>query len=84
MTAPEELLRIGPYVATLNPKFQSKQPGEKGVLSVRISAAAKANLEQAVEIGPYRLTITAVIERGLELALRELKELKEHSKGLKL
>jgi hypothetical protein len=41
------------------------------VISVRISADVKAKMERCC-IGPYPVTLSAVIERGIVLALEEM------------
>lgn len=46
----------------------------RAVLSVRIRADLKARLEKP-RLGPYRISITEAVERGIELALAELETL---------
>ena len=48
---------------------------DKEAMSIRISADLKKRLLDATEIGPYRLTMTSLIERGIELALKEMREM---------
>lgn len=50
--------------------------GTKDILSVRISSDLKRRLHGACGAGPYKLSVTALVERGLELAIKELNELK--------
>ena len=47
----------------------------KDVLSVRISADLKRRMAEACDAGPYKLSITTIVERGIELAIKELSEL---------
>lgn len=47
---------------------------KQSVLSVRIRPDLKARLDQP-RIGPYRVSITDLVERGIELALAELEDL---------
>lgn len=47
----------------------------KDVLSVRISADLKRRMSEACDAGPYRVPITSIVERGIELALKELSEM---------
>lgn len=42
------------------------------VVSLRISAEIKAKLDQAAQWGPYRLSMSDIVERGIVLALAEL------------
>ncbi len=46
-------------------------------ITLRLSPEVKAKLDDARAIGPYSLTITAIVERGIELAWRELKGMSE-------
>lgn len=48
-------------------------------VTIRLSAETHATLQQATKLGPYELTITAVIERGIALASEELKRLARHA-----
>ena len=45
-------------------------------INLRIRAELKKKLEMASIDGPYRLTMTSIIERGIELALREIHEMR--------
>ena len=49
-------------------------------LSVRISAELKAELDRATNVGPYKLSVTTILERGIVLAIRELDELAKRLK----
>ncbi|MBC6714726.1 hypothetical protein H9Q09_00820 [Aurantimonas sp. DM33-3] len=44
-------------------------------LTVRLSTEARARLDAASQVGPYAISLTSVIERGIELAARELEEM---------
>lgn len=45
---------------------------KSAVVSLRISAEIKAKLDAAVQWGPYRLSMTDIVERGIVLAIEEL------------
>lgn len=52
---------------------------KESTVNVRISDELKAKVEaacQAKSFGPFKVTVTSIVERGIELALRELEELK--------
>ena len=55
---------------------------KKDSLTIRLSADAREKLIEAQNIGLYQLTATQVVERGIELALEELRMNDEKRKGL--
>jgi hypothetical protein len=64
------------YIACMRKTQQKAVP-----MSIRVSADLKRRMEAASEVGPYRVSITNLVERGIELALKELAEIKgKHSK----
>jgi Arc/MetJ-type ribon-helix-helix transcriptional regulator len=54
----------------------SKRPKADTVLNVRISSDLKRRIDEATEAGPYPVSITHLVQRGIELALKELAELR--------
>lgn len=46
------------------------------VMSVRVSPDLERRLRQTLAAGPYRVTISSLVERGIELALKELSEIR--------
>lgn len=54
------------------------RPGRSAVLSVRISQELKDRME-AARLGPYKVSITDIIERGIELALAEMHAISSQS-----
>lgn len=44
-------------------------------VTVRLTPEQKARLETATTVGPYRITLTEVVARGIELAARELEQM---------
>jgi hypothetical protein len=56
--------------------MRKRQAKADAVLSVRISSDLKRQMEAASEAGPYRVSITNLVERGLELALKELADIR--------
>jgi len=46
-------------------------------MSVRVSPDLKRRLYEASSLGPYKVTVTNIIERGIELALKELSDLRK-------
>ena len=42
------------------------------VLTIRLSDETRAKLDALANRGPYRLSITSIIERGIDLAAQEL------------
>jgi predicted DNA-binding protein len=45
-------------------------------LTIRISDETKEKLDRLSKRGPYRISITSIVERGIELAAAELEALK--------
>ena len=56
--------------------MSKKQAKPAEVLSVRVPADLKRRMEAASETGPYPVSITNLVQRGIELALKELAELR--------
>lgn len=48
--------------------------GKTSTLSLRISDDLRQRIDRASETMPYKPTLTAMVERGLEMALLELEE----------
>lgn len=46
-------------------------------LTVRISVEMREKLDKAREGFPYKPTVTAIVERGIELALAEIEAMKK-------
>lgn len=46
--------------------------GKTSNLTVRLSNETREKLDRLAERGPYRISITSIIERGIELAAAEL------------
>ena len=44
-------------------------------LSIRLTEEVRDRLERATTVGPYRVTMTEIIARGIELAAQELDEM---------
>jgi len=44
-------------------------------LTFRLSADRRERLERAAKHGPYSLTMTAIIDRGIDLAIAELEQM---------
>lgn len=53
----------------------------KETLTIRISPDLKTRVADAIEAMPYRPTVTAIVERGLELALLELERMSQAKGG---
>ena len=49
-------------------------------LTVRLSDAVRAELERASNAGPYPISLTAIVERGILLAVAELDEMNRRSR----
>lgn len=49
-------------------------------MSVRIKPELRSEIDRATKHGPYQISITALIERGIVLAIRELDELAKRIK----
>lgn len=45
-------------------------------LTIRITDETKATLDRLSQRGPYRISMTSIVERGIELAAAELEQLK--------
>lgn len=45
-------------------------------LTIRLSDETRAKLDEITKRGPYRISITSVVERGIELAAEELARIK--------
>ena len=67
-------------VAYLVPDKPKDSAPKTAPLSVRISAELRAELERASHAGPYKISITTILERGIVLAIRELDELAKRLK----
>ena len=57
----------------------SKAPGK--IVGVRIPVQLRARIDQAVRVGPYRLTVSNILVRGITLALEELEAMRKAAKG---
>lgn len=49
-------------------------------LTIRLSPDLRKRVDAAIEAMPYRPTVTAIVERGLELALIELERMGQITK----
>lgn len=49
-------------------------------LSLRLSDDMRERLERVSKLGPYEVSFTAIIERGIILAEREMKKLADEAK----
>ena len=70
--------RHGPYLVLHKDKEDSAP--KSAVLSVRITPKLRDEMERAATTGPYRIAITAIVQRGITLAIRELDELAKRTK----
>jgi len=50
-------------------------------ISLRLSDEMRERLERVSKMGPYEVSFTAIIERGIVLAEREMAELTERANG---
>lgn len=50
-------------------------------LTVRLTDEQRARLEAAANIGPYRVSITEIVTRGIELASCELERMKKSAEA---
>lgn len=62
--------QLGPYEVLELPKRHGVR--KEAVLSVRIDADLKRRLDEACDAGPYRITQSSLVQRGIELAIEEL------------
>jgi len=46
-------------------------------VTVRLTDDQRVRLEQAAKIGPYPISLTAIIARGIELAAQEIERMAE-------
>jgi len=60
---------------------ESAPVGKTAALTVRLSAEMHQKLHDLAERGPYRISITSIIERGIELAALELGQMAERAKA---
>ena len=49
-------------------------------ITVRLTPEQRARLDAASTLGPYRVALTEIIARGIELAAQELEGMAERSK----
>lgn len=49
---------------------------KSATITVRLTDEMKVKLESLAQRGPYKISITSIIERGIELAAEELAKLK--------
>ncbi|QCO07346.1 hypothetical protein [Azospirillum argentinense] len=52
--------------------MQDNAAGETTSLTIRIPVVLKDRLERATKAGPYEMTMTSIVLRGVDLALQEL------------
>jgi len=74
MTQPKT---VGPYQVV-----ELKLPGgaaKTAVLSVRISADLNRRMHEATDISGYRVSVTTLVSRGIELAIKELAVMRKAS-----
>lgn len=50
-------------------------------ITVRLTADQRDRLDRAGSIGPYRVSLTEIITRGIELAAQELEAMEAARKG---
>lgn len=55
--------------------------GKSATLTVRLSAEMREKLDSLAVSGPYRISITSIVERGIELAAQELEQMAARQKG---
>lgn len=55
---------------------KAKPKPVKSVMSVRVSDDLRRRLAETADAEPYRVTFTSLVERGIELALKELREIR--------
>jgi hypothetical protein len=70
--------RHGPYLV-LDKGTEDSAP-KSAVISLRIRPELRAEMDRVANAGSYRIAITALVERGIVLAIRELDELAERLK----
>lgn len=68
--------RAGPYLVL----DQKDAAPKSAAISVRIREDLRDAMIRAMENGPYRIAMTALVERGIVLAIRELEELNKRLK----
>lgn len=49
-------------------------------LTVRLDHNVRTELERAANSGPYPISLTAIVERGIVLAVAELDEMAAHAR----
>jgi len=48
-------------------------------ITVRLTEEQRARLDRAAKLGPYSITLTDIINRGIELAAAELERMAERA-----
>ncbi|MCD1645301.1 hypothetical protein [Aurantimonas coralicida] len=52
--------------------MMAKRGDKTAMLTVRLSENRKQALDEAATTGPYRISATSIVERGIDLAIAEL------------
>lgn len=57
------------------PMNGEEMPTKSATLTIRLTAELRAKLDALAMRGPYRLSVTSIVERGIELAVQELERM---------
>lgn len=60
-----------------------EKAGKPNTLTVRLADKVRAEMERVASSGPYPISLTAIVERGIVLAVAEIDEMHAHSRGQK-
>jgi hypothetical protein len=70
----EILYRLSTFEGSTMPA-ELNAASKTSTLTVRLTTDMRDKLDRLAERGPYRISITSIIERGIELAAQELETL---------
>lgn len=72
----EVIHRLTQSLQETDPMPQASEGTSKSnAMTVRLSDEARARLEKLSQRGPYRISMTSIIERGIQLATEELERM---------
>lgn len=54
---------------------------KNNALTIRLTDEQRARLDAAATLGPYKISLTEIVARGIELAAQELERMAASQKG---
>jgi transcriptional regulator with XRE-family HTH domain len=79
----KRLIAMGLFSADEIQALGEGKSGKPNTLTVRLADNVRAEMERVATSGPYPISLTAIVERGIVLAVAEIDEMNAHSRGRK-